>query len=35
MINFIAGIVLGWWLGPAFTDIAKKVWAEFRDWRIR
>ncbi len=30
-----AGIGLGWWLGPAFTIIAKNIWQEIKDWRYR
>ena len=30
-----AGIGLGWWLGPALTDISRKVIQEIKDWRYR
>jgi hypothetical protein len=33
ILNVIVGIGLGWWLGPALTDIATKVWHEIKLWR--
>jgi hypothetical protein len=31
----VVGIGLGWWLGPALTDIAAKVIQEIKDRRYR
>jgi hypothetical protein len=33
VLTFIVAFGLGWWLGPAFTDIAIKVWHEIKLWR--
>ena len=30
-----AGLGLGWWLGPALTDITQKIVQEIKDWRYR
>jgi hypothetical protein len=32
VLAFIGGLVLGWWLGPAFLDISQKVWEEIKHW---
>ena len=32
-LSLVVGLGLGWWLGPAFTDIAQKVWHEIKLWR--
>lgn len=30
---FVLGAVFGWWFSPMLTDIAKKIWASFKEWR--
>ena len=35
IVNFIVGLCIGWWLGPAFSDITQKIIQEIKDWRIR
>ena len=35
ILAVVVGIGVGWWLGPAFTDIAQKVWNEIKDRRYR
>jgi hypothetical protein len=34
-LSVVAGIWLGWWLGPALSDIAAKVIQEIKDRRYR
>ena len=31
--GFVLGAVFGWWFSPMFTDITKKAWASFKEWR--
>ena len=35
VLSFIAGLSLGWFLAPAFTDIIRKIIQEIKDWRYR
>jgi len=35
VLALIIGLGLGWWLGPAFTIIAKNIWQEIKDRRYR
>jgi hypothetical protein len=34
-LELIAGMVFGWWLGPAFTQIIKNIKQEIEEWRYR
>jgi hypothetical protein len=34
-LSVVVGIGLGWWLGPALSDIAAKVIQEIKDRRYR
>lgn len=34
-LSFIIGMLIGWWLGPAFGQIVKNIKDEINEWRYK